>query len=126
MLLAVPTYHDRVAPAFDFCHRVSFWHLDGKGFKKVAERKCRAVGTEEKAAALQARGTDVLLCGAISIALDTDLRARGIEVRSGHAGKVLEVVAAFACGTLDDPRFQLPGATTKQPAQEVNHGNPKH
>jgi len=116
MLLAVPTYHDRVAPAFDFCHRVTFWRLDGKGFKKIANRKCLAVGTEEKAANLQAMGTEVLLCGAISTTLEQSLNARGIKVLCGFAGEVVEVVAALASGALDDPRFQLPGANSKQPA----------
>ena len=116
MLLAVPTHHERVAPAFDFCHTVGFWRLDGQGFKKIAERKCTAADPDEKAARLQAMGTEVLLCGAISTALEANLAARGIKVHSGISGAAVEVVAAFACGALNDLRFQLPGAYPKQPA----------
>jgi predicted Fe-Mo cluster-binding NifX family protein len=116
MLLAVPTHHERVAPAFDFCHQVGFWRLDGRGFKKIADRKCRAASAEERAANLQAMGAEVLLCGAISAALEQNLEARGIQVQSGYAGEVLEVVAAFACGALNDPRYRLPGASPEQTA----------
>lgn len=116
MLLAVPTHHERIAPAFDFCHKVGFWRLDGRGVKKVAERNCSPAGADEKAARLQAMGTEVLLCGAISTSLEQNLAARGIKVHSGLAGEVVEVVAAFASGALNHPRFQLPGANANQPA----------
>jgi predicted Fe-Mo cluster-binding NifX family protein len=113
MLLAVPTYNDRVAPTFDFCHRVSFWRVEGQETRKIADRKCTADSIGEKAAHLQAMGTELLLCGAVSSGLLQDLNARGIKVLSGLAGDVAEVVSAFACGSLNNARFQLPGADSK-------------
>ena len=115
MLVAVPTFHGRVAPTFDFCHRVTFWRLDEQGVRKIADRQCKPLEPEEKAAKLQALGTELLVCGAIGCALETNLKSRGIKVLSGIAGEVPEVMAALACGALNDARFQLPGATPKEP-----------
>ena len=115
MLVAIPTFHGRVSPTFDFCHRVTFWRLDEGGSRKVADRKCKQMAPDEKAARLQAMGADLLLCGAIGQALEMNLKAKGIQVMSGIAGDVLEVIAAFACGSLNEARFQIPGANSKEP-----------
>jgi len=115
MLVAIPIFHGRVSPTFDFCHRVTFWRLDEGGFRKIADRKCKPMVAEVKATRLQAMGADVLLCGAIGQALEMSLKARGIHVVSGVAGEVLEVIAAFACGSLNEARFQIPGANRKEP-----------
>jgi predicted Fe-Mo cluster-binding NifX family protein len=109
MLVAVPTFHDRVAPAFDFCQRVTLWSLDERGCRLVGTRCCSHLGSGERAAKLQAMGAQMLLCGAIGGPVVEDLQSRGILVRSGLSGNVVEIVAALACGALDDVRFQMPG-----------------
>ena len=114
MLVAVPTFQGRVSPTFDFCHRVTFWQMEGMGFQKLADKKCRQADPFEKAVNLQAMGTDLLLCGAIGQVLEMNLEARGIRVLSGIAGEVREVLTAFTRGALDDPRFRIPGAISKQ------------
>jgi len=115
VLVAVPTFHGRVSPTFDFCHRVTFWQMEGMGFQKVADRKCRQADPFEKAANLQAMGTDLLLCGAIGQDMAMTLEARGIRVVSGIAGDVREVLAAYARGGLGEARFRIPGSIDPQP-----------
>ena len=115
MLVAVPTFHGRVSPTFDFCHRVTFWQMEGKAFQKMADKKCKQTDLIEKAMNLQAMGTELLLCGAIGPVVEQNLKSRGIQVVAGVAGDVHEVLAAFACGALDEPRFRLPGAGSRQP-----------
>jgi predicted Fe-Mo cluster-binding NifX family protein len=110
MLVAVPTFHGRVAPTFDFCHRITLWRVEGREVRLTGDQTCKPSDPSGKATKLQALGAEVLLCGAITHALEDNLVARGIQVLSGHAGEVPEVIEAFACGTLDEPRFQLPGA----------------
>jgi predicted Fe-Mo cluster-binding NifX family protein len=125
MLVAVPAFNDRVAPAFDFCQRVTLWRLDERGCRLVAKRRCSHLGTGERAIKLQALGAQMLLCGAIGHSVEEDLKARGIGVRSGLSGNVAEIVAALACGALDDPRFQMPGGTASVGATE-NHREANH
>ena len=110
MLLAVPEFNGRVAPTFDYCHKVTLWRLDSSGARKVGERKCSSFGPAERSAKLAAIGVDVLLCGAIGVALGEDIGKRGIRVISGLCGDVVEVVAAYASHTLDHPKFRMPGA----------------
>lgn len=56
-----------------------------------------------------AAGVEVLLCGAITPEAAAAVRAHGITVVMGVAGPVATVVAAYACGSLDQPQFKLPG-----------------
>lgn len=109
MLLAVPEFRGRVSPALDFCHKVTLWRLDEKGARLVGQRRCKDLSPHERALKLQALGVQVLLCGAIGQELERDIRSLGIEVHSGLAGKVAEVVEAYGCQALDQPRFRLPG-----------------
>jgi len=114
MLVAVPALHDRIAPAFDFCQRLTLWRLDDRGCRLVARRRCAPLDPGEKASKLQALGAEMVLCGAIGSSLEEELAARGIGIRSGLSGQVVEVVAALACGALDEPRYQMPGANRPQ------------
>ncbi|BDU73563.1 NifB/NifX family molybdenum-iron cluster-binding protein [Mesoterricola silvestris] len=115
MLVAVPTFHGRVSPTFDFCHRVTFWQVEGMAFQKLANKKCRPTDPFEKAVRLQAMGTEMLLCGAIGTVLKIHLEAMGIQVLSGIAGEVREVLTAFTTGALHEPRFRIPGAPGNPP-----------
>lgn len=109
VLVAVPEFNGRVSPTFDFCHRISLWRLDERGFQKMGEKKCSSLGSGERAEKLQSIGVGLLLCGAIGQELEGDIRRRGIEVLAGLSGSVVEVVAAYASRTLDHPKFKLPG-----------------
>jgi len=109
MLVAVPEFRGRVSPTFDFCHRVALWRSDDRGVRSAGHRKCRDLGPRERAPRLQEIGVDVLLCGAIGADIEADIRSRGIQVVSGLTGEVGEVVAAYRCQALNQPRFRLPG-----------------
>jgi predicted Fe-Mo cluster-binding NifX family protein len=109
MLLAVPEFRGRVSPAFDFCHKVTLWRLDDHGVRMVGQRRCKNLVPHERPRALQALGVQVLLCGAIGRELELDILSLGIEVHSGLAGEVAEVVEAYGCQALDQPRFRLVG-----------------
>ncbi len=109
MLVAVPEFQGRVSPTFNFCHRLTLWRVDSLGCRRAAVKTCRRSTTEERARKLQGAGVEVLLCGAISEDAHGLLERCGIVVVDGLAGPVEQVVAAFMCGALEDPRFRLPG-----------------
>jgi predicted Fe-Mo cluster-binding NifX family protein len=120
VLVAVPEFNGRVSPTFDFCHRVTLWKVDVRGSRRVGVRTCRQASMGERATQLRALGVTVLLCGAIGNAAARTLEAAGLQVLMGIAGPVPEVVAAFVCGGLDDPRFWLPGFERHQGAATAN------
>lgn len=110
MLVAVPEFNDRVSPAFDFCTKVSLWRLDDRGLVRQGERRCKDLQCRERAAKLEEMDVDVLLCGAIGRDAAREIGKRGINIVSGLSGRVMSVVAAYACGMLDHPGFRMPGA----------------
>jgi predicted Fe-Mo cluster-binding NifX family protein len=70
-------------------------------------------GSEPQARAqtLSAYDVDVLVCGAISRAMEHVLTAAGIQVVSGIRGDVECVVRAFSLGSLDtEATLHLPGS----------------
>jgi len=109
VIVAVPEFNGRVSPTFDFCHRVNLWRVDERGCRRIKVRTCHGSTPEERAAQLRSCGVQVLLCGAIGAESARLLRAGGLEVVMGLSGTVCEVVAAWVCGALEDPRFSLPG-----------------
>jgi predicted Fe-Mo cluster-binding NifX family protein len=109
VLLVVPEFQGRVSPTFDFCHRVTLWRVDDHGCRRVGVRTCKRSTTAERVERLESCEAEVLLCGAIGDEAVQLLQARGIRVVMGVAGPVAQVVAAFACGALDDSRYRLPG-----------------
>jgi hypothetical protein len=52
---------------------------------------------------------DVLICGAISAALESLLLSSGLQVIGFLCGPVDEVVAAFLSGNIAGPEFSMPG-----------------
>ncbi len=110
MLVAVPEFNDRVSPTFDFCRKVSLWRLDDRGLIRQGEKRCEDLQCRERAAKLVEMEVDVLLCGAIGTEAAEEIGRRGIEIVPGLSGRVLRVVAAYACGMSDRPEFRMPGA----------------
>ena len=54
-------------------------------------------------------GADVILCGAISKALERALLGAGVRVQGFICGNVDVVVNAFLHGRLSESRFHMPG-----------------
>ena len=54
-------------------------------------------------------GVNVLICGAISMPLETMLVSAGVRVIPHTCGTVEEVLQAFASGRLTDETFLMPG-----------------
>jgi len=63
----------------------------------------------DRAARLAETGADVLICGAISRPLEMAISAAGIDVILQTCGDVDQVLAAFACGQLNQSAFLMPG-----------------
>ncbi len=129
MRVAVPAWNDRVSPVFDVATRVVVFTVQGGA---VTARSCRRLDGTQRAAGLSAMGVEVLLCSAISRALETDLRAVGIEVVSEVCGPVDDVLHAYLNGDLADGRLHTPaharrpggGARRTTTCEENVHGAP--
>jgi predicted Fe-Mo cluster-binding NifX family protein len=109
MLIAVPNCQGRVSPVFDVAARLMVVRLKGN-----AELERKEVVLYEKQAegivrSLRELGINILICGAISQALQVALEHAGIRVVPQICGGLECVINAFRSGTLTQPEFVMPG-----------------
>lgn len=109
MLIAVPNCQGRVSPVFDVAARLVLVRLKGQ-----AELERKDVVLFEKqpdgiVRSLSELGIQVLICGAISQGLQLALEQVGIRVVPRICGELGSVITAFRGGTLQQPKFVMPG-----------------
>ena len=54
-------------------------------------------------------GARVIICGGISEPFEKLLKQAKLQLISGIAGNVEDVLSAYVSGCLDDPKFYMPG-----------------
>jgi predicted Fe-Mo cluster-binding NifX family protein len=132
MKIAIAHWQSRVSPVFDVADRLFLITIeDGR---EVHRESLRIAGRDpfERAQKLAEHGVDVLLCGAVSSALEKALVAAGIRVLGFLGGELESIVSAFLAGQLSDGR--LPSADRsgrrlhfeKRPGAEKGQKPPVH
>ncbi len=108
--VALPIWDGRVSPVFDVAEHLLLVELDGT---QEGSRHLHALPQKEslaRARTLSVEAVDVLICGAISSAMERAVASAGIEVLSGICGAVDDVLRAYARGHLGvDATLHLPG-----------------
>jgi predicted Fe-Mo cluster-binding NifX family protein len=109
-MLAIPVWRERVSTVCDFSRRALL--IDVRGNREISRREVSL--PEEpavhRAARLAALDVQVLVCGAISRPLAWFVSQAGIRILPFVSGPVDEVLAAYLCGRLADPRYLMPGS----------------
>jgi predicted Fe-Mo cluster-binding NifX family protein len=82
---------------------------DGRELSKSTTR-ISETSIEGRARRIRDLKVEVVLCGAVSQRLARALSREGIEVIPYVSGLVDEVIGAFLCGRLTEPRFLQPGS----------------
>lgn len=73
------------------------------------EKPLDEIEVSRRAESIAGMGVDVLICGAVSLSLETILNAAGIIVIPQICGRIDEIVEAYLSGNLMDKTFLLPG-----------------
>ena len=109
MKVALTVWENRISPVFDVSREVLI--VDVEGSEVIAREHCIIAERSplEKISRLLKKGTELLICGAISDALYRELQFHGIGVNSFVGGSVDEVLTAFLEGKLYGERFLMPG-----------------
>jgi predicted Fe-Mo cluster-binding NifX family protein len=106
MRVAVPIWQGRISPVFDVARRLRIVEAeDGRITSQVDHEIC----AENRAKELSDLGVKVLICGAITSALETTLWTEGIEVISKIRGPVGSVLTAYLNTRLNQKCFAIPG-----------------
>ena len=109
MKIALPIWDHRVSPVFDVAQQVLVVEVSPRGMRL---QRCRSLPQTDPMARAQTLidwGVEVLICGAISQALENLLKSQGVAIISRVRGEVAAVLEAYVAGRLDEPEFAMPG-----------------
>jgi len=109
MILAIPIWNDRVSSVFDFAHKLLLVDIERGRETGRSEIPFPPESDPEKANRLKTLGVEVLICGAISRSLASQVRVSGVKVLPYVIGPGDEVLKAYLTGRLIHPKFALPG-----------------
>jgi len=132
MKIAIAHWQSRVSPVFDVADRLFLITIENG--REVHRESLRLAGQDpfERARKLAEQGVSVLLCGAVSSALEKALTAAGIQVLGFLGGEMESIVAAFIDGHLNDGRASRADRNGQQPRSgerpgaEKRHKPPVH
>ena len=119
MRIAVSQWNGRVSPVFDVAERLLLVDIADDEIDREINRESVYLTSVEpfgRIRELSRIGADVLICGAISFALENALKQAGIRVIGFTCGDLDAVVDAFQDGCLGDECFRMPG-------QKATHGS---
>ena len=102
-------WSERVSPVFDVAKRLLLVSVEGQKPVGREVQPIEPLDLRGRARRVTELGVDVLICGAISRALESLLVAAGVQVYPQRCGPVEEVLEAFLTGQLNDGAFLMPG-----------------
>jgi len=120
MRLAIAVWGCEVSPVFDFAHRILVVQCEDDQVHARYHYEIPDESMAARAERLRELGVNVLVCGAISNPLAKMINGLGITLIPWKCGLIEEVLVAYFSGTLEDPRFALPGAGNER-AIEIRH-----
>ncbi len=106
MKIAIPIWNDWVSPVFDVAKRIRVTDVIDGTIHSNSEHEPE---NGDHAATLSNLGVDVLVCAAISPALEAALWDDGVEVISDKCGPAAMIAEAYAKGDKALRRFHSPG-----------------
>jgi predicted Fe-Mo cluster-binding NifX family protein len=105
MKVALPIWDERISPVFDVARKLRLVEVeDGSLIGQIDHR----IESGAHASMLSELGVEVLICSAISRALEAIAWRAGVEVIPDICGDVDEVIKAYLLGNLADTRFASP------------------
>lgn len=108
MVIAIPIWNNRVAPVFDTTSNLLLFQAEEEQFSQVGVKNMRNSTCNEKLHII-AQSAAVFICGAIPFRFEQELTDRDVRVIPFIAGEVSEIITAFASGSLENPKYKMPG-----------------
>jgi predicted Fe-Mo cluster-binding NifX family protein len=107
--VAIPVFGGRISPVLETCLRVSVIEIED--YREIGRDEIRldGLGLQERLKIFQEAGINTLICSGISEYFYQLFESANIQVISGIAGDVEEVLHAFKNGRLEQALFYMPG-----------------
>lgn len=109
MRVAIPVWHDRVAPVFTTIGTVVLYDVQEGTLRESGRISLAELSDGEKVAELVRCEISRFICGAIPFRYEKQLNERSVEVIPFTAGAIDEVVAAWQEGRIGESEFRMPG-----------------
>ena len=109
MRIAISHWQNRISPVFDVAAALLLVNIDESMELTRENRMLVSSAPLRRAQEVVSLGTDVLICGAISLILEMALTNAGIKVTGFVSGNIDEIIKAFLNGDLANPRYFMPG-----------------
>jgi predicted Fe-Mo cluster-binding NifX family protein len=113
MRVAVTIWQGRISPVFDVSRQLVLLTVEKGHLVERSLENTESLSAIHKAARLLELGVNLLICGAVSKPIHSELLESGIEVIGFTSGDLEEVMQAFLGGTLPSPAFSMPGCCGK-------------
>ena len=114
MKIAIPQWQGRVSPVFDESRNLLLVDIENRLEVNRFEERMLHKDPVLRARHVMTAGVDILICGAISLALEQLLTSAGIIVMAYTCGPVNDIVEAYINHTLMHAEFTLPGCSKKR------------
>ncbi len=108
-LIALPVFHDDLAPRFCYADHVLVVEVNAGAVLTTRTIPMRTTSGSERLDILSALGVSELLCGGFNREFLPRAAAVGIRVHWGLAGDAMEVVEAFCRGDVEVHRIRATG-----------------
>ena len=112
--VAIPVFGGRISPVLETCLCVSVIEIEEHCEIGRDEIRLGGLGLQERLKIFQEAGIDILICGGISEYVYQLFENANIQVISGIAGDLEEVLQAFKNGRLEQAFFYMPGYCGKK------------
>ena len=109
MKIGLTVWNGWISPVFDVCREALVLEIDDGDIVSMNRVGLDTATPLQKIERLVELGVDTLICGAISEAVHTEARHRGLTVAGFVTGQIDRVVQAFISGGLPTPEFSMPG-----------------
>ena len=109
MKVALTVWDGRISPVFDVCREALILSIDGSSIVSEDRVLLDAMQPSTQVERLVSLGVKVLVCGAISEPLQSQLLDQGIDVIAFVAGEADDVVKAYLSGSLPNQTLLMPG-----------------
>ncbi len=114
MTVVLPIWQNRISPVLDYAGRFLVVEYDGAQEKGRREVLLGESNHDSLVRGIHELQPQVLLCGALSQAMERQITRRGLRIVSHVCGEVDAVLRAFFEGTLEGPEFAMPGCLGKR------------
>lgn len=126
MRVIVPIHLGRISPLLDTARRALVLEIQDAHVAQRSEFDLPGDGEAVQAEALVASGAQRVVCGAVSSGLMNEMLWRGLQVWSGVAGEIDEVIASLLAHGRPDEVLMMPGCGGRRRGGGCGRGGGRH